>query len=436
MRPNILFVTCHDIGRHLHCYGINEVESPNFDALSASGVRFEQAFCTAPQCSPSRASIFTGRYPHNNGMMGLAHGYFGWDLHADERHLAQYLNDAGYHTAGLGIIHESRRSQRPGFDRVLQAASGEAPDITATAIEYIRAQRPPDQPFYLQVGYIEPHRRDVDYQAPPYNARGVCIPPYLVPEPTAYEDLAYFQGSIRKVDAALGELLAALDDAGLRDDTLVIFTADHGIPYPRAKCSLYDPGLEVALMLRWPGGPLAAGQIVDAMVSNIDILPTILDLLGLPAAEQVQGVSLLPLLRGEMEQVHDTIYGEMTYHDYCDPRRCLRTATHKLIVNFTSAPFFMDPSQQWRPKTITLHPPRPEFAYHPPVELYDLVTDPLERQNLADDPAHADLCRDLLARLHAWMTDTHDPLLQGIPTPPMHDMALRALRDGIPPDQS
>lgn len=430
MQPNILFITCHDIGRHLHCYGLDAVESPHFDALAAAGVRFAQAFCTAPQCSPSRASMFTGRYPHNTGVMGLTHKYFAWDLHADERHLAQHLNDAGYHTAGLGIIHESRRHERPGFEVLLHAASAEAPDITATAVQYIREQRPQDQPFYLQVGYVEPHRRDVGYQAAPYTQRGVNIPPYLVNEPTAYEDLAYFQGSIRKVDAALGDLLAALDDVGLRDNTLVIFTADHGIPYPRAKCSLYDPGLEVALMMRWPGGPLEAGQVVDAMVSNTDILPTIFDLLDLPLPGNVQGTSLLPLLRGEVEQVHETLYGEMTYHDYCDPRRSLRTTTHKLIVNFTAAPFFMDPSQQWRPNTITVHPARPEHAYHEPVELYDLRADPLEQRNLAYEAEHADLCRDLLRQLYNWMTETDDPLLHGIPTPPMHDMALRALRDG------
>ncbi len=118
--PNILHITCHDIGRHLHCYGIDEVSSPNFDRLAARGTRFAQAFCTAPQCSPSRASLYTGRWPHSNGVMGLTHSNFAWRLNEGETHLVHVLNEAGYHTAGTGIIHETERSEI-GFDTLISA---------------------------------------------------------------------------------------------------------------------------------------------------------------------------------------------------------------------------------------------------------------------------------------------------------------------------
>ncbi len=429
-RPNILFVTSHDIGRHLGCYGVETVHTPRFDAFAAEGVRFEAAYCTAPQCSPSRSSLFTGRWPHSNGVLGLTHSYFAWDLHDDERHLAAILNDAGYVTAGAGVIHEAADDARPGFGRVLCGQVADAYALNAPVIRFLRDERPQDRPFYLQVGYFEPHRTEIGFGAPPDTARGVTIPPYIADEPSAREDFAYFQGAIRRLDGAFGQLLDVLDEQGLADNTLVIFTADHGIPFPRAKCSLYDAGLEVALMMRWRGGPWGAGDTVPALVSNIDVFPALLELLGLPVPDNVQGRSFLPLLRGDVTRQRDAIFAEMTYHDYTDPRRCIRTERYKLIVNFTAAFSFMDPSQQWRSKTITVYPENPKFDYHVPVELYDLHSDPLERHNLAQVPEYVTVRDELLARLHTWMQETGDPLLDGIPTPPMHDYALRALRGG------
>jgi N-sulfoglucosamine sulfohydrolase len=127
----------------------------------------------------------------------------------------------------------------------------------------------------------------------------------------------------------------------------------------------------------------------------------------------------------------EELFAEMTFHDYCDPRRCLRTRTHKLIVNFSSAPLFMDPSQAWRPKCTTVVPADPGTGSHPPVELYDLANDPLEHRDLAGDLAHAELLKTMLRRLHRWMVETADPLLHGIPNSPMHARAVRALQSGV-----
>jgi N-sulfoglucosamine sulfohydrolase len=166
---------------------------------------------------------------------------------------------------------------------------------------------------------------------------------------------------------------------------------------------------------------------VDALVSNVDLFPTLLRAAGLPLPEPLHGYDLGGLLAGDSAPVRDAVYAEMTYHDYYDPRRAIRANGHKLVLNFTMAPAFMDPTQSWRPRTRPVVPANPATAFHPLLELYDLTADPHEWHNLAGDPAHAATQRDLLARLHTWMQDTDDPLLSGAITSPTHARAVEVL---------
>lgn len=432
-RPNIVIITSHDVGQHLHCYGVQTVQTPRLDRMAAEGVRFANSFCTAPQCSPSRASIHTGRYPHSNGVMGLTHWLFAWDLHPEERHLAQLLRAQGYATVLGSYQHESRRSPEGlGFDRHLRIG-GLAPDMGRRLGEWIRAEAPRTQPFYLQISMTETHRmQPADWFGhEPDRSGGVYVPPYLVDDYGAREEFAFFQGAAKALDEGVGLVLDGLAAAGLADNTLVMFVADHGIPFPRAKCTLYDPGIEVACLLRWPDGlGIAPGTVCNDLVSNVDYVPTLLELIGAPVPPAVQGRSLAACLRGQPYTPRKEIFAEMTYHNYYDPRRAIRTATHKLIANFTCAPFLMDSTQCWRPKTVTKHPENPEFAYHEPLELYDLTRDPLEQDNLAYKPDHQAVRDSLLRQLHAWMVETEDPLLTGVPMSPTHTLALSALQGG------
>ncbi len=438
--PNIVVVTCHDLGRHLGCYGAT-VQSPHLDTFAADAVRFARAFCTAPQCSPSRASLYTGRYPHENGVMGLTHANFAWDLHPDERHIGQILRDAGYRTALVGIHHESRRdtqgrvAARCGMDEMYPPARGAA--TSDVALECLRRFAAGDHPFYLQIGYLEPHRipaRDEtdamgfrgDYIAPD-DAANVQVPPYLRDDLGTRTEIAELNGAVHYVDAQIGRVLDGLRDLGLDENTLVVFTPDHGLALPRAKCSLYEPGLEVALLVRWPTRGWSGRRTENALVPNVDVFATLVEAAGLPVAANVTGRSLAPLLdRDASYTPRDHLFAEMTYHDYYDPRRSLRTEQWKVIVNFTAAPAFMDPSQSWRPRSTAVTPIN---QYHPLVELYNLDADPVELTNLAENPAHADTRRDLLTRLHEWMRDTGDPLLAGAVTSPMHTQAVSALTD-------
>jgi arylsulfatase A-like enzyme len=438
-RPNILLLHCHDLGQYLNCYGVRTVQSPNLDRLASEGVLFERHFCSAPQCSPSRASIFTGRYPHSNGVMGLCHADFAWDLHAEEKHLGQVLKAAGYATAGVGVIHETRSgSQRCGLDTY--AAGARAADVAAATIARLtELARLKDKPFYLQAGCIEPHRlggrdrtKDIGFLGPdlqPDSERGIQVPGYLRDTEGTRTELAELQGAVRHMDAQMGRVLASLRELGLESNTLVIFTTDHGIAMPRAKCSVYEPGLQTAFILRYPGRAGWHGGVRHRhLVSNVDNLPTILDLAGVPVPANVQGRSLAPLLNGASFTGREAVFGEMTYHGYYDPVRSVRTETHKLIVNFSSSPGFMDPSQSWRPRADTIVPPNHALSHHSSFELYDLSRDPFEQRDLAKDAASAVVLGEMRARLRRHMEATGDPLLAGAIPSPMHQRSLAWLR--------
>ncbi len=445
VRPNILLVHCHDLGQYLHCYGVKTVRTPNVDRFASEGVLFRNSFCAAPQCSPSRASLFTGRYPHSNGVMGLSQDSFAWGFHDSERHLGQILKDAGYATAGIGVLHETQVSnqtldltaRRCGLEQYSPKwFAAEATDECIAQLTKFAGHA--DRPFYLQVGFVEPHRtRNADGEVgfvgkdlQPDPTAGIDVPGYLADTPGTRQELAELQAALNHVDVHVGRLLAAVEDLGLTNNTMVIFTTDHGVAMPRAKCSLYDPGLEVAFILRLPSrAGWSGGKIVEDLVSNVDYLPSFLELLGLPAPANLQGRSFAPRLDGRSYRPRGEIFAEMTYHDYYDPRRCIRTATHKLIVNFSNSYFFMDPSQSRHPRSDPMSPKDEKLAFHPQVELYDLKTDRWELTNLAEKEEQAVLRGELLARLWRHLSDTGDPILKGAVTSPFHTNAVKVVRD-------
>lgn len=436
-QPNILVFHCHDLGQHLGCYGVPTVRTPNIDRLAGEGVRFRRAFCTAPQCSPSRASLFTGRYPHENGVMGLTHARFAWDLYPEEKHLAGLLREAGYATTAVGVTHETRRPMEAmGYDE--RHGGKRAEDVADTTIEVLEKRAADDRPFFLYAGTFEPHRIVAENEhgymgflgnyLSPDEAGSVAVPGYLRDDEGTRRELAEIQGAIEYVDTHFGRVLEAVERLGLSDDTLVLFTSDHGLAMPRAKCTCYDPGLEVPLVLRLPGREGWNGGLVRSeMIPNVDVFTTLCELGGAAVPEAVRGRSFVPLLDGEAYTPNEAVFSEMTYHQYYDPMRAIRTERHKLIVYFSAAPGFMDCSQSWRPRASPRVPEEPALAYHPDVELYDLQADPWEQNNLAEDPAHEAVRQDLLRRLREHLRETDDPILRGAITPPIHHEVVRLL---------
>lgn len=447
-QPNVVLMHCHDLGRCLGCYGVETVRTPNLDAFAAQGVQFMRSFCTAPQCSPSRAALFTGRYPHVTGVLGLSQAPFEWDMTSGERHLAALLGKVGYESVLVGVHHESRTSSSEvvaaqlGFD-VVQQRGQRGEDVTALALAQLTRLAAGNRPFYLQLGYLEPHRLHnrtqpedgylgfiADYIEPD-DSLGVTIPPYLLDEPSARVELAELQGAVMYLDQQIGAVLRTLTDLGLGEETIVIFTTDHGLALPRAKCSLYDAGLETALMMRWPAGGWIGGVSRDDLVSNVDLVPTLLEACGIEAPDKLHGVSLGPVPFVPADGGRREIFGEFTYHTYYDPRRCIRTDRYKLIANFTVAGSFMDCSSSWRPRCRPIGPSHNPAQFHPPFELYDLEHDPLETINVADDPEWSSIRADLVERLSRWMYDTKDPLLNGPVAAPLHEFVISSLASDL-----
>ncbi|HEX9098796.1 MAG TPA: sulfatase [Candidatus Dormibacteraeota bacterium] len=409
---DIVVMTTHDIGRHLHCYGVESVVSPNLDSLAAGGVRFGRAFATAPQCSPSRASLATGHYPHNNGVMGLAHHGFDWELSPSTPHAAAILRGAGFATHLFGSQHVTQHPEHLGFDQM----------HPTQAVEQVLASESPERRLYVEINFDETHR---PYPAPGPTPAGLVIPAYLPAGREAVEEMTALEGAITLMDAGAGRVLAALDRAGRADRALVVFTTDHGLAMPRAKCTLYDPGLEVALIVRWPDGGIGSGVVPADLVSNIDVLPTLLEGAGVAIPAGNQGRSFLPLLRGDAYEPREAIFAEKTFHSYYDPMRCVRTRRHKYIRNFETSFAVEVPADIQQGPIFRANPSLYSTDRPSVVELYDLEADPLEEHNLAGSPSLQAVEAELSAELWRWMRETDDPLLNGPVASPRYRQAMQ-----------
>jgi len=245
-----------------------------------------------------------------------------------------------------------------------------------------------------------------------------CAPPAPLPNTTeTRKDMADFKATAAVLDRCMGTVLAALDRGGLRDDTLVICTTDHGIAFPKMKCNLTDHGIGVMLILRGPGG-FTGGRVCDALVSQIDLFPTICDMAGLAPPEWLQGKSIVPLMNGRAREVNDEIHAEINYHTLYEPLRAVRTDRWKYIRRWTD---YRRPIMSH----IDNCPSKDLLFRHglsgqtlKGEELYDLIFDPSEACNLAEDAACSKTRDDMRQRLDAWMKQSDDPLLRGpIPAP-------------------
>src|SRR5579863_780751 len=329
--PNILYIHSHDTGRYVQPYG-HAVATPNIQRLAEQGILFRKAFCAAPTCSPSRASLLTGQYAHCNGMLGLAHR--GFSLNDYRQHLLYTLREKGYHSTLIGEEHIAKDRNAIGYDDVLKIEGFQSRIVAPAAINVLNNGLA--QPFLLSVGFFETH---LEFMQPgsPGDAKYSMLTAPFPDTPETRRDMGAFKASAADLDWGIGAVLDALDANGLAGNTLVICTTDHGIAFPRMKAHLTDHGTGVMLILRGPGG-FSGGRVVDALVSHIDIFPTLCGLLEIDNPPWLQGTSMLPLVRGEAEQIHDAIFAEVTYHAAYEPMRSVRTQRWKYIRRFDHHP--------------------------------------------------------------------------------------------------
>jgi arylsulfatase A-like enzyme len=408
--PNILYLHSHDTGRYVQPYG-QPVPTPNIQRLADQGVLFREAFCAVPTCSGSRACLLTGQYGHNSGMLGLAHR--GWSLNDYRQHLVHPLRKAGYHSVLIGEQHIAKRPDIIGFDRVEKIETTHVESVAPVARAVIAEPIP--EPFFLSVGFFETHRdwlgpssvRDALYSQPPAN---------LPDTPETRHDMASFKASARTLDQGVGSVLEALESQGLAENTLIIFTTDHGLAFPGAKATLYDRGLGVMLIMRGPGS-FSGGKVNDALVSHLDVYPTVCELAGIERPDFLQGESLLPLVRGQAS-VRETLFAEMNWHAAYEPQRAVRDKRFKYITRFgeRTKPVLANCDDS-PSKTVLLEHGWAERDI-PFEQLYDLVFDPNEADNIAGEPAYADTLAQMRERLDGWMHETADPLLHGELEPP------------------
>ena len=418
-RPNIIYLHSHDTGRYIQPYGV-EVPTLNLQKLAADGVLFRHAFDAAPTCSPSRASLLTGHAPHNNGMLGLAHR--GFSLNNYREHLLHTLRPHGYRATLIGIQHIAKDPAVIGYDEI-RAAPGygsdkkgvRLPEVVAASTQFLKDS--PKQPFFLDIGFFETHR--AFRQPGPQDDERFCQPPApILDTPATRNDMAAFKATARALDTAYGDILNALASSGLANNTLVICTTDHGVAFPAMKCNLTVHGTGVYLILRGPGG-FTGGKVNEAMVSHLDLYPTICDLLDIEKPAWLQGRSLLPLIKGERPEIHDEIFAEVNYHAAYEPKRAARTQRYNYIRHYGDRRHPVLPNCDDSPsKDVWLKSGWREHIV-PREMLFDVVFDPNETRNLVDDPSYAKPLAEMRGRLDSWMQRTNDPLLHGpVKAPP------------------
>ena len=415
-KPNIVVFLADDHSlRDSSVYGATDVRTPNMQRISAAGMTFNQAFVASPSCAPSRAALLTGLMPARNGAEPNQVA-----PRADIKKLPAYLHEQGYEVVAIGKVAHYAQVKDYGFDVVSNYGYHDDTCIDA-ALQYLQ-KRTSTKPLAFFVGTNWPH---VPWpkEGTGYTPTGVKIPPALYDTEQTREIRTRYYAAVTQFDKELGEIYDAAR-AKLGPNTFFMESSDHGAQWPFGKWNLYDEGIHVPLLVSWPG-VIKAGARTNAMVSWVDILPTLIEAAGGKAPQDLDGRSFLPVLRGQAQTARDRIFtthsGDGDFNVY--PIRSVRTAKWKYILNLhpefaytthidknTEAEnnFYWD---GW--KTAAATDPRAaavlqRYRVRPEEELYDIQADPDELHNLAAQPAYAQTKADLRRELEAWMTAQGD----------------------------
>lgn len=450
-RKNIVVMVADDLGLQLGCYGDRVVKTPNLDRLAAEGTRFTRSFCTTASCSASRSVILSGLYNHATAHYGHEHGDGHFRTYDHVRSLPVLLKDAGYRTCSIGKYH---LAPEPVYHFDEYANGGEGSDshnpvgMAANAKKFIAADDP--RPFFLYFCGSDPHRAGKGFanertlpgvMPVKYLPQEIDVPPWLPDQPEVRAELAEYYQAVSRWDQGVGAVIAALKDSGHYDDTLILCLSDNGPPFPGAKTTAYQPGVQLPLIVRSPAES-KRGIATDAMVTWADLTPTILDYAGIlakveqaaaaaaakkqakkqqVAGPRFHGRSFLSVLGQDRPQGWDQAFLSHTFHEIqmYYPMRTIMRGKYKLIFNVAhqlpypfASDLFASPTWQgvlarhdkmYGKRSVEAYTQRARF------ELYDLEKDPHELVNLAESSEHAELLADLKTRLQQWQKQTKDP---------------------------
>lgn len=446
-RPNILFILTEDQGAHLSFLGTPGLKTPHMDSLARTGVFFDQAFVAYPVCSPSKAAIYTGLHSHTNGLLNNTPNFHkpAAALTPAERNHALYvrnrvrenlptlverLHAAGYYQGVTSKLHVAPNEKFP-YDEFSKPADG------AAVAAFLGRAKQTGRPWFLFYNIGASHR--------PFTKRGaeklrvnpadVKLPTFLPDTPTVRLDWAEYLTAVENADDLVGEGLAALRAAGQEDNTIIIcLGGDHGPAFQHGKMTLYDLGLRVTLSIRVPG--MKTGVRSDALVSELDLTPTLLDVLGLDPLPAAHGLSLKPILAGNPgAKGHDFIFAEISDrgplpNDGMQERSVFDGRWHliyreKLIPAWRQVQADSKDWTVWKNRSyaetvkvkdrfpeqyriLTEMDPQSLGGNVPPLELYDLRSDADEMKNLVGTPQHHRELNRLYAALRQWVKDTAD----------------------------
>ena len=427
-RPNILFLLADDWSYpHASIYGANGINTPVFDRLATEGALFHHAYCAAPSCSPSRASILTSRYPHQLGSAGNL-----WSVIPDK-----YPNWMGTLERAQYFTGHTRKGWGPGDFR----AGGYTENPAGRNFENFRefmSEKPKDQPFAFWFGSHDPHR---DYETNSGQRNGgnlaeVTVPGFLPDVSCVRNDLLDYYFEVERFDRECGLILDCLDSLGLLDNTMVIMTSDNGMPFPRAKANLYDYGTRMPLAVYWKRR-IESGTVINDFTNFVDFGPTILSATGAKIPKAFHGKSLLPLLTGQSSGVVDRqqVFLERERHanvrkgNLSYPSRAIRTHEYLYIRNYESDRWpagdpevhqsvgqFGDVDNSISKflilanegETTPIDYFKLAFGKRPNEELYDVQKDPYQLNNLAEIPEYFPTKTRLNGALRSWMNHTGD----------------------------
>lgn len=426
-KPNIVFLLSDDHSYpFLSCYGDTNVRTPVIDSLAAAGMKFHRLFTGAPQCVPSRATFMTGR-----SAVAARMTRFSSPLPADEITFPEVLRQAGYFT---GVFGRSYHLDGPGAERAREIAdrlearkmrtyrnrldmveANSVQDVPRRLADFFD-RKPADKPFFLWVGFSDPHHAWNATSDEPDPAT-LKVPPHWPDTPAMRKQLAAYCGEVNRLDGQVKAVLDVLTRRGFAENTLIVFTGDNGMAFPHGKGSLHDPGLNVPLVVRWPG-VVKPGTESRTLLSGEDLGPTLLAAAGAKVPARMTGVSFLPVLRGERHDARKYIFAERGPHGSApvtvnmgsggfDLSRCVRSDRYKLIYNCTPwipyQPVDSAGGAAWKEMIATNEQgtlaPELRRAYfttpRPVYELYDLERDPSELNNLSGTAAVAAVEREL-----------------------------------------